>query len=179
MRLGSWNIGTLTDKLRELVDVFVRRKMNIVCLQETKWAGEKAKEVDGTGFKLWYTGINKSQNGVGIMIDKSLRDKVVDIKRKGDRFILIKLVVGDLILNILSVYAPQVGLQSIDKSQFWEDLEEVLRGIPRKENIFLGGDLNGHVVKSNGGFDIIHGDFGYGTRNETGEDILNVALAYF
>ncbi|XP_061347361.1 uncharacterized protein LOC133292888 [Gastrolobium bilobum] len=124
MRLGSWNIGTLTGKLRELADVFARRKMNIVCLQETKWAGEKAKEVDGTGFKLWYIGTNKSPNGVGIMIDKSFRDKVVDVKRKGDRIILVKLVVGDLILNILIVYAPQIGLQPTDKSQFWEDLEE-------------------------------------------------------
>ncbi|XP_061366716.1 uncharacterized protein LOC133309877, partial [Gastrolobium bilobum] len=124
MRLGSWNIGTLTGKLRELAYVFARRKVNIVCLQETKWAGEKAKEVDGIGFKLWYTGTNKSQNGVGIMIDRSFRDKVVDVKRKGDRIILVKLVVGDLILNILSVYAPQVGLQPIDKSKFWEDLEE-------------------------------------------------------
>ncbi|XP_061359419.1 uncharacterized protein LOC133303515 [Gastrolobium bilobum] len=178
MRLGSWNIGTLTGKLRELADVFARRKVNIVCLQETKWAGEKAKEVDGTGFKLWYTGTNKSRNGVGIMIDKSFRDKVVDVKRKGDRIILVKLVVGDLILNILSVYAPQIGLQPTDKSQFWEDLEEVLRGIPREEKIFVGGNLNGHVGKSNRGFDRIHGGFGYGTRNETGEDILNVALAY-
>ncbi|XP_061344089.1 uncharacterized protein LOC133290051 [Gastrolobium bilobum] len=177
MRLGSWNIGTLTGKLRELADVFARRKVNIVCLQETKWAGEKAKEVDGTGFKLWYTGTNKSRNGVGIMIDKSFRDKVVNVKRKGDRIILVKLVVGDLILNILSVYAPQIGLQPTDKSQFWEDLEEVLKGIPREEKIFVGGDLNGHVGKSNGGFDRIHGGFGYGTRNETGEDILNVALA--
>ncbi|XP_061353446.1 uncharacterized protein LOC133298207 [Gastrolobium bilobum] len=121
MRLGNWNIGTLTGKLRELADVFTRRKVNIVCLQETKWAREKAKEVDGTGFKLWYTGINKSRNGVGIMIDKSFKDKVVDVKKKGDRIILVKLIVGDLVLNIFSVYAPQVGLQSIDKSQFWED----------------------------------------------------------
>ncbi|XP_061342559.1 uncharacterized protein LOC133288765 [Gastrolobium bilobum] len=126
--------------------------------QKIKWVGEKVKEVDGTGFKLWYTGINKSQNGIEIMIDKSFRDKVVDVKRKGDKIILVKLVVGDIILNILSVYAPQVGLQPNDKSQFWEDLEEVLRGIPREEKNFLGGDLNDHVGKSNGGFDRIHGD---------------------
>ncbi|XP_061365228.1 uncharacterized protein LOC133308602 [Gastrolobium bilobum] len=74
------------------------------------------------------------------------------------------------------VYAPQVGLQPNDKSQFWEDLEEVLRGIPREEKNFLGGDLNDHVGIRNGSFDRIHGGFGYGTRNETGEDILNVAL---
>ena len=134
--------------------------------------------MEGTGFKLWHTGTKKSQNGVGILIDKSFKDKVVDVKRSGDRIILIKLVVGKLILNILSAYAPQVGLPVADKNRFWEDLEEILRGIPREEKVFIGGDLNGHVGQSSGGFDKVHGGFGYGTRNESGEDILNVALAY-
>jgi hypothetical protein len=57
IRLGSWNIGSLIGKLRELVDVAIRRRVNILCVQETKWKGQKAKEVEGSGFKLWYTGI--------------------------------------------------------------------------------------------------------------------------
>ena len=39
-------------KFRELVDTAVRRRVNILCVQETKWKGQKAKEVDNTGFKL-------------------------------------------------------------------------------------------------------------------------------
>lgn len=35
--------------------MIVRRKINIVCLQETKWVGEKAKMLDKSGFKLWFT----------------------------------------------------------------------------------------------------------------------------
>ena len=123
IRLGSWNIGSLTGKLRELADTFIRRRIQIACLQETKWVGEKAKEVDDTDFKLWYTGSERSRNGVGIMIDKSLRDGVVNIKRKGDRIIGVKLMVEDLILNVLSVYAPQIGSPISDKIQFWEDFE--------------------------------------------------------
>ena len=53
------------------------------------------------------------------MIDKSSKEKVVDVKRSGDRIILIKLVVEELILNILSAYAPQVGLPVADKNKFW------------------------------------------------------------
>ncbi|KAG2534800.1 hypothetical protein PVAP13_9NG085246 [Panicum virgatum] len=51
-RIGSWNVGSLTGKLRELVDVAIRRRVNILCVQETKWKGQKAKEVEDTGFKL-------------------------------------------------------------------------------------------------------------------------------
>jgi exonuclease III len=34
--LGSWNAASLTDKLRELVDTVIRRRVNILCAQETK-----------------------------------------------------------------------------------------------------------------------------------------------
>jgi hypothetical protein len=37
IRLGSWNVGSLIGKLRELVDVAIRRRVNILCVQETKW----------------------------------------------------------------------------------------------------------------------------------------------
>ena len=46
IRLGSWNVGSLTGKLIELVDTTTRRRVNILCVQETKWKGQKAKEVD-------------------------------------------------------------------------------------------------------------------------------------
>src|SRR5205809_6123919 len=54
--LGSWNVGSRTGKLRELVDVAIIRRVNSLCVQGTKWKGHKANEVEGTGFKLWYTG---------------------------------------------------------------------------------------------------------------------------
>ena len=36
IHLGSWNVGSLTSKLRELVDTATRRHVNILCVQETK-----------------------------------------------------------------------------------------------------------------------------------------------
>ena len=106
IRLGSWNVGSLTGKLREVVDAAVRRRVNILCVQETKWKGQKAKEVEGTGFKLWYMGATSSRNGVGILIDRSFKDGVVDVKKQGDRIILVRLVVWDVTLNVISAYAP-------------------------------------------------------------------------
>ena len=44
------------------------------------------------------------------MIDKSLKNSVVEVRRQGDRIILVKLVVGDMVLNVISAYAPQVDL---------------------------------------------------------------------
>jgi hypothetical protein len=36
LRVGTWNVGSLTGKLREIVDTMIRRRVNILCVQETK-----------------------------------------------------------------------------------------------------------------------------------------------
>jgi exonuclease III len=65
------------------------------------------KEMEDTGFKLWYTGTTTNKNGVGIALDKSLKDEVMVIKRQGDGIILVKLLVGDLVFNVINAYTPQ------------------------------------------------------------------------
>jgi exonuclease III len=81
VRVGTWNVGSLTGKLREVIDTMIRRRVNILCIQETKWKGQKAKEVEDTGLKLWYIGNTSTKNGISIVLDKSLKNGVVDIKR--------------------------------------------------------------------------------------------------
>ena len=89
-----------------------------MCLQETKWVGAKAKELDTTGFKLWYTGKIKGKNGVGIIVDKNWKKNVVKVTRIEDRILSLKLMVGRETINIISAYAPQVGLDDKIKKQF-------------------------------------------------------------
>lgn len=128
VRLASWNIGTLTGKSIELVKSLHRRKVSIACVQETKWVGEKAKEIDG--FKLWYSGSVKAKNGVGILVVKDLAEQVVEVRRKSDRIMVIKVLVGSVFVNVVSAYAPQVGLPEETKKLFWEDLDEVTQEVP-------------------------------------------------
>ena len=65
---------------------------------------------------------------------------------------------------LLSVYAPQVGLDESSKRQFWEDLDEIVQGIPIREKLFIGGDLKGHVGTSRYGFDSVRGGFDFGKK---------------
>ena len=57
-------------------------------------------------FQALYIGTVVNRNGVGVLIDKSLKNGVVGVRRQGDRIILVKLVIGDMVLNVISVYAP-------------------------------------------------------------------------
>ena len=55
LRVGTLNIGTMTGRGRELADMMERRNVDILCLQETKWKGSKARNIRGE-CKIFYNG---------------------------------------------------------------------------------------------------------------------------
>jgi hypothetical protein len=81
-----------------------------------------------------------------------------------------------LVLNVISAYAPQVGLNENSKREFWKGLEDMVSSVPVGKKLFIR-DLNDHVGTSSTSFDGVYGGFGFGTRNQ-GKKILNFALAY-
>ncbi|XP_059277658.1 uncharacterized protein LOC132031762 [Lycium ferocissimum] len=58
------------------------------------------------------------------------------------------------------------------------DLDELVGGIPPTEKLFVGGDFNGHIRPISGGYDDVHGDFGFGDRNGGGVALLDFARAF-
>ncbi|XP_055814607.1 uncharacterized protein LOC129884314 [Solanum dulcamara] len=122
-------------------------------------------------------GGSRDRNRVDILVYVDLRECVVEVKKISDRIIFIKLVIGRLIVNVVSAYAPYVGLDEKVKRLFWEDLGELVRGIPSTEKIFIGGDFNSHIGTSNS-FDDVHGGFGFGETNGGGASLLEFAKAF-
>jgi hypothetical protein len=90
----------------------------------------------------------------------------------------VQLLVGELVFNVISAYAPQICLNETVKMQFWEELDVLVSSVPNSEKLFIGGDLNGHVGSTRVDFDGVYRDFGYGSKNQEVESILNFALAY-
>ncbi|GMP32464.1 hypothetical protein CsSME_00006208 [Camellia sinensis var. sinensis] len=56
-------------------------------------------------------------------------------------------------------------------------MDEILQEMPIGENLVIGGDFNGHVSIDELGYERVHGGFGFGDRNESGESILDFTLA--
>ena len=77
-------------------------------------------------------------------------EKMFDIKCVSDRIILIKLIIGENIFTVLSVYAPQSGLEDSAKDAFY-DLQTVISKIPDKEVLTPCGDWNGHIGRMSAG----------------------------
>ena len=57
-----------------------KRKINILCLQETRQVGEKSREIKFSGSKLWYTGKVNGMNDVGIIADKEWRKMLWELR---------------------------------------------------------------------------------------------------
>ncbi|XP_049886453.1 craniofacial development protein 2-like [Pectinophora gossypiella] len=178
LRLATWNLGTLTGRSRELSEILKTRLINACCIQETKWKGSKSRDI-GNGFQLIYHGVDTKRNGVGIVLDEHLKQRIINVDRKSDRLIAIKLAMDDqLPFNIISAYAPQTGCSEQEKLDFWEDFDDVMQSIPISEYIHIGGDLNGHVGEQNTQHSAAHGGYGSGAANQQGGDILNFAVKH-
>ncbi|GKA99692.1 craniofacial development protein 2 [Tanacetum coccineum] len=176
IRVGSWNVGSLTGKRLKHVDALARHKVDIACFQETKWKG--SSNIEGNGYKLWYSGSPTARNGVGVILKACLKDKVVHVNRCSDRIISLMLVIDGETINVISAYAPQVGLSEVEKKTFWDSLDKVVREFPTDQRLILRGNLNGHIEAATEGYAGVHGGFGYGVRNEEGRAILDFAIAH-
>ncbi|XP_070002831.1 uncharacterized protein [Nicotiana sylvestris] len=143
--------------------------------------GDKVGRVEcegADGYKLWNSGTQKGKNGVGILVDRELREYVVEVRRVNDRLMSIKLVVGQCTINVVSAYAPHMGLDEEVKRRFWEGFDEIIQQVPPNEKLFIGGDFNGHIGSNAGVYDAVHGGFGFGERNEGGTSLLDFAKAF-
>ncbi|KAK3518425.1 hypothetical protein QTP70_000591 [Hemibagrus guttatus] len=161
-------------KGRELADVMERRKVDILCVQETRWKGSKARSI-GAGFKLFYYGVDSKRNGVGVVLKEEFVRNVLEVKRVSDRVMSLKLEIEGVMLNVVSGYAPQVGCELEEKERFWSELDEVMESIPTGERVVIGADFNGHVGEGNTGDEEVMGKFGVKERNLEGQMVVDFA----
>ena len=126
---------------REVVDMLVRRRVDVCCVQEVRYKGEGATTI-GSGeekFKFWYSGCLAGGGGVGVLVRHELARSVVEVERFSHTVMKVKIVIRKVIYQFISVYAPQVGRSDEEKSEFWEKLEDEVAGIPGKQGVILGG----------------------------------------
>ena len=92
--MGTLNVGTMTGRGRELADLMANRKVGVFCVQETRWKGNTAIELD-RDCKLYYSGADeRGRNWVGILYVGIRRQaelwlgswREYRVRRKGNRF---------------------------------------------------------------------------------------------
>ena len=174
VKVGTLNVGTMTGKGRELAEMMVKRKVDILCVQETKWKGSKARNI-GDGCKIFYHGEDGRRNGVGVILSEEYIGRVLEVKRVSDRMMYMKLDIDGVMMIVISAYAPQVGCLMEEKDKFWTDLDDVVESIPKEERVVIGADFNGHVGEGNRGDENVMGRYGDKARNAEGQMVVDFA----
>ncbi|HXJ94687.1 MAG TPA: reverse transcriptase domain-containing protein [Terriglobia bacterium] len=180
LRVGCLNVGSLSKRSGEVVELAARRRLDFCSIQESRWKGEGARLLGGDGarYKLYWKGRDTTAaSGVGILVAEKYVDKVVEVRRVSDRLIVLRVVVGRMILNVISAYAPQRGRPNEEKEEFWVSLSRTVAAISSDEKLIVCGDMNGHVGENAQGFEGVHGGNGFGERNVEGEMLLEFAEA--
>ena len=169
----------MKGKASEVVETVSRRRVDLCCLQETRWKMEGVKQIVGkdSRYKLFWSGNDNATGGVGVLLAEEWWEKVFEVVRVSDRIILIRMTIGKTVFVFVCVYAPQANLSEFEKDRFYRMLQCTVAKIPASEQLFVCGDWNGHITSQSTGFEEVHGGQAIGKRNTEGERVLEFAFA--
>ena len=175
IRVGTVNVGSMSRRSGEVIEMAKNRRLDFCCLQETRWKGSNARSMGG--YKFFWKGCEGGVSGVGVLVAEKWVSNVIEIRRVSERMMLVRVRVGTTILNLVSVYAPQVGKAMEEKEEFYVMLGKLMKETSVSEVVMVCGDLNGHVGEKSDGYWGVHGGKGFGSRNLEGEMLLEFAEA--
>ena len=97
------------------------RRIDIARVQEIRQRGSSCRYFGATGkrYKLFRMGSEAKTEGVGIFVAQKWVDSLVSVERHSERIIALKIVLGDLLLNVFTVYALHSGKPDEVKECFW------------------------------------------------------------
>ena len=98
---------------------------------------ELGGEVIGKRYKLFWMGSKAQTDGVGIFVAEKWVDSVLSVERLSERVLLLKMVLGDCLLNVFTVYAPDSGKPDEEKESFRDDVFHLVSCIPKMKWLFL------------------------------------------
>lgn len=167
MRVGTWNINTLTGKEMEIIEEMEEQDIQILGLSETKKVDQGTIKLTDK-YTLYYSGVQKgmrAKEGVGIILNKEINERVVKYETINSRIIKISILLYETI-NILQIYAPVEGEDEDITNKFYEELQSTIDET-RESNgkMIVMGDWNARIGKDK--------EKGLGVMGGYGEEILN------
>ena len=120
IRVGTLNIGTMAGRRRKQADMMERRNVDTEYCTYRKQSGKGVKRgiLEVAAANYFTTELMEEKNEIGIVVREEMFESVLEVKKVSDRLMAIKLEVKGLILNTVSVYAPQVNNSMQEKNDF-------------------------------------------------------------
>ncbi len=152
MRIATWNVNSVKQRIENLTAWLAERSPDIVCLQETKCVDEAfpRQAFEGLGYNVAVHG-QKTFNGVAIL--SKLKFDEVTARLPGDpeddhaRFLEATVSTAQGVLRVASIYLPNGNPANTDKYSYklkWMErlLKYARERLELEEPLVMAGDYN-------------------------------------
>jgi exodeoxyribonuclease-3 len=152
MRIATWNVNSVKQRIENLTAWLAERSPDIVCLQETKCVDEAfpRQPFEGLGYNVAVHG-QKTFNGVAIL--SKLKFDEVTARLPGDpeddhaRFLEATVSTAGGVLRVASIYLPNGNPPATDKYSYkikWMDrlFKYAQERLLLEEPLVMAGDYN-------------------------------------
>ena len=178
--VGTWNVRTLNScgKVKELECALSHYTWDVIGLCEMRWKGFGEMTTED-GHKIWFSGDqNKHQHGVAFIVRKEVTACVISCTPVSSRVITIRLSAKPMNVTIIQAYAPTTDHDDDRVEEFYEDLENTMKAVPKKDLLIVQGDWNAKVgPDSYDQWAGTVGKFSTGETNDRGLRLLEFATS--
>src|SRR6218665_1443378 len=150
-------------------------RYDILGLAEMRWTGSGDLN---NGEVIWSGEEKDHQRGVVFLLNSRARLALLGYKPVNSRIIAARFNGQPLNLSVIQIHAPTADSTEEEIEEFYENLENTLTELPRKDIKIISGDWNAKIGTDNTGWEHIMVKHGYGTRNERGERLLEFAAKH-
>ena len=155
-RAGTFNVRSLKSNIKKktIIQDFESYRLDILGMTETWIEGIAINTLDN-GHVLYRSGGSSSRAGVGILINKRLINNVQSFKFISDRIVTVRLLLNSRndsnCLTIICCYAPTLQRSATEADNFCSSLGKIVKSIPRRDELWILGDLNAKVGSAESG----------------------------
>ncbi|PNF43555.1 hypothetical protein B7P43_G03904 [Cryptotermes secundus] len=169
-KIGTWNVRTLNQagKLENLrMDVMPQM---YECVSKVWWIGQG--EIRSGDYTAYYSGGERAERGVAIVVHKSVVRSVVKKIVCNDRIIPLKLKAEPVDILIMQVYMPISEYEDEEVEKLYDTIEEILQEDGRGDtNSIILGEWNSTVGDEP--YQNIVGSHGLGRWNHRGQMLID------
>ena len=156
-------------KLEVVKQEMAKVNADIIGISELKWTG--MGEFNSDDHYIYYCGQESlRRNGLAIMVNKRVRNAVLECNIKNDRMISVCFQGNPINIAVIQVYAPTSNAEEAEVELFYEDLQDLLELTPKKDVLFIIGDWNAKVGSQE--TPGVTGKFGLRMWNEAGQRLI-------
>ena len=158
-----WKTAIINNELLHL-------QIDIAALQETQLAESRyLRESDYTFFWQGRKKEDVHEHGVGFAVRNMLLNKFQLGSSATEHLLSLQLNTTDGPVNLLCVYAPTLMAPDDTKDDFYSQLDTIIKGFPKQEDLVILGDFNAHIGSDNEAWPNCLSHFGVGKCNDNGQ----------